>query len=620
MTRDEILKKAREQRSGGAEEGAVLDAASLADVQAKAKAQRGAVESPEVKAPTAAPEQPSAVSRGAKKAAMGIMGPAGSILEMTGLDKSLAGAGEAALAFGSGLAGQVVGGLAGLGSAAMNGADAGAETVKDVQEALTYTPKTEKGQEYVENIGGALAPVGEAITATSEALGDTAFDITGSPAIATAFYTAPDALLEVTGLGLAGKASRTARLAKQSNEVKAATDLLQNTEVRVADAMGAQWKLDKNGVAVPNTLGREMVKQGDIGASQAALITNSNKATRTQMDAMTDAFNRRAVDDPRGLSPNQIIGVNTGRALTEANKARQALGKQLDEVVSGPLGKTEVDIKPAMEAFYADLSDLGIRPNVDMNTGKAYLDFRGSQLDFDTYKGAQRLLNDGFQMTTYKGKPTLADAHRMKQALDDLLDARKLEQGGALGNMERKLLTLRSGLNEATQQVTDYATINAKYSDLRDGLDSFSSYKPAGKSWDSPKVMNNVGSALKSAAVDTAAVNNMLESLTGLNNTMQSIGAKPFSVDVAGLARYSDFLNNQWSRSVVDSVPQGGFLRGARQNAQGAALSAMVGNKFGVANNISGLVANGLDVSVAKEAARKAKQNQAIVRRALKQP
>jgi hypothetical protein len=618
MTRDEILKKAREQRSGGAEGGAVLDAASLANVQAKAKAQRGAVEAPEVKAPSAAPaEQPSALSRGAKKAAMGIMGPAGSILEMTGLDKSLVGAGETALSMGSGIVGQALGGLAGLGSAALNGADAGAETVKDVQEALTYTPRTEKGQEYMGNVGSVMEPVGEVLTATSEALGDTAYNVTGSPLIASAFYTLPDAAMEVAGLGLAGKTARTARLAKQSNEIKAATELLEDPLNRVADPTGAQWKLDKDGVAVPNTDGRALVESGIMGGSQAALVTNSNKATKVQMEAMTKAFNDQAINKPT-TTPAQIIGQNAGKALKEVNDVRKGLGQKMDDMVKGEVGATRVDATPALNNFYRTLDEMGVGVKNNPNTRKFELDFRDSQLDYKSFAGARSLLEDGFQMTAGKGPMTLSRVHKMKKQLDNLLDAKKLEQGGELGNIERKLLELRSGLNDAARQVPEYRAINEQYSAIVDGLSNFDSFRPAGKSWDSPRVMNNVGAAMKSAAADTAKVNNMLEGLSSLNSTLSSIGAKPFTVDVAGLARYNDFLNSNFSRSVIESTPRGGFLRSSRQNVQGAALSAMVGNKFGVANNVSGLVANGIDAKVAAEAARKAKANQALVLRALK--
>lgn len=633
MTREDILKKAREQRSqsSGVASGASVAPQAVDDIRAAARKQRGADAAP---AP-ASPAQPVAQAEeggldfggAVKKAAMNAL-PMGNILSMVGLADTLrgkestaqdkaAGAIEAGMTMGTSMLAEPVAGIAGLGAAALGGAEAGANTVEAVRQGMAYQPKTTEGQEALEGVGGVLAPIGNALTATSEFLGDTAYDITGSPAIATTFYTIPDAALEVLGAGVIGKGARASRLAKQNKEVQAATEVLQDPEMLVASPMGAQWKLDDAGVAIPNTTGKKLVEDGVASGSDAALITNSSKATKNQMSAMTQAFGRRAENDPTGLSPNQIIGSNAAQALNEANKARQAVGKKLDEIVKGEAGAIPVDIKPAMNQFYATLSEMNIKPSVDMNTGKAYLDFRGSDLDFSSYKGLQKLLNDGFQMTTYKGKPTLADAHRMKKALDDLLDAKKLEQGGQLGNMERILLNLRSGLNDAAKQVDAYATVNAQYSALREGLAAFDSYRPAGVSWDSPQVANNIGSAMKSAAADTANVNNMLQGLSDLNGAMRGAGAKPFTVDVAGLARYNDYLNGQWTRAVIDSSPKTGMFRGAAKNAQGAAISAMVGNKFGVANNVAGLVQSGVDARIAAEAAKRARQQQALVLRAL---
>ena len=562
-----------------------------------------------VQAPTAAPEDPSVFSQ--------VFGTMDDALGLSSRAKTSVGIGEAGLSLLSGMAGQAVGGLAGIGETVFGGgALEGADTVKAVQEAMTYQPRTEAGDRTLQAFGGALEPVADVITAASEGLGDTAYNVTGSPAVAAAFYTVPDAVLEVTGLGLAGKASRTARLAKESKKVNAATELLAEPANRVADPIGGQWKLDAEGVAVPNTTGIKLTDSGIMSGAEAALVTNSNKATKVQMKAMTDAFNKRAEGIPTS-SPAQIIGANAGRALTEANNVRKGLGQKMDAFVKGEKGATVVDSTPAINNFYSTLSEMGISGRPNVNTGKIELDFRNSDISGKTFAGARRLLQDGFDMTVVRGKTTLADVHKMKKSLDNLLDAKKLEQGGELGNVERKLLELRSGLNEAAGQVDGYRQLNQQYAAVLDGLSNFDSFRPAGKSWDSPAVMNNVGAGLKSASADTAKVNNMLEGLTGLNQTLSEIGAKPFSVDVVGLARYSDFLNSNWSRSVMDAVPQGGWWRGARQNAQGAALSAMVGNKFGVANNMSGLVANGIDAKAAASAAKKAKENQGLVLKAL---
>ena len=640
MNREEILAQIRKQRSEAGVTGA-SGPVTADDVRARVKQQREAAgvatvpsDSPTPTQPKA-PEESSALSRGLKRGVVGAMGPLGNVANLLGLTDEAFGGLEAGASIAGGAAVGIPASIAGYrdvyeqySQQAEGTATGGAEAAGDVYrgsdfiqglESMVYQPKTAEGRQALEGFTDVLSPVGEAFTEVSEFLGDTAYDVLGSPTIATVFYAAPDVALELTGLGTASRTVRASKLARQSKEVKAATELLENAEIRVADPVGAQWKLDKDGVAVPNEMGRELVKSKVVSGSDAALITNSNKITRKQMTAMTEAFNRRAEGNPQGLSPSEIIGANGGKALSEANKARKSVGAEMDAMVKGPVGETLVDIRPVVDGFYTQLSELGIKPTVNMNTGKVELDFRGSSLDLKNLAGARSLMADAFEISTTRGRTTLADVHKMKKQLDDLLDAKKLEQGGTLGNMERKLLTLRSGLNNTAKGVKGYGELNAKYSDILDAMRPFDTHRPAGMSWDDPDVASNIGAALKSASADTANVNKMLRGLTNLNTAMKNAGAKPFSVDVAGLARYSDFLNTNWSRTVAESQPKGGFLRGARQNIQGAALSGMVGNKFGVANNISGLVASGMDAKIASQVAKKAKENQRLVLRALSQ-
>ena len=546
--------------------------------------------------------------------------PAPSITEQVGIqlptERAGTGTAEAALSMLSSAVAQPVSGLVGIGASLYGGAEAGAEAVKATQEALTFQPRTEAGRKAMESVGAFVAPIADAITGTSEFLGDTAESLGASPAVSTFMYTLPEAALTVLPAGAGVKAARAAKLEKASEATRVRTEILRtDPDARLSTSTGANWKLDQSGVAVPNDMGRLLVKKEVARPSDAALITNSDVITKSQMRAMTEAFNKTAKGEI-SASPSQIIGQNAGRALKEVNDARKKVGQQLDELVKGEVGATRVNASPALGAFYDKLSEMGISTKPNYNTGKFELDFRGSALDYKQFAGAQRLLEDGFQMTAGGGAMTLSRVHKMKNQLDNLLDSKKLEQGGNLGNVERELATLRKNLNDAAKGVDGYGELNARYSSLRDSLDSFNSYKPAGMSWDSPKVMNNVGAAMKSAASDTAAMNNMIESLGQASKTMQQIGAKPFSVDVYGLARYNDFLNSQFQQTLNATAPKTG--RAILNNLSGAAISGAVGNKFGVANNTVGLVRNSADMATYQKILAANRNSQRLVLNALK--
>lgn len=553
-------------------------------------------------APTAAPT--ASGGSGLLNAVSGAIPAAGAlrVADQVGLSDYLAGPAEAAMTMGSSIVAEPLAGLAGLKETFFgDGASAGADTVEAVRQALTYTPKTEEGRAAMEAVGAFLAPVGDALTATSETLGDTAEALGAPPSVSTMMYTLPEAVLSVVPAGLGIKAARTTKATKETaNAVRRGEMLAKDPTLRVNSPFGADWKLKPNGTAEVNTVGRKLVTDG-VDAADAALVTNSNKATRTQMEVMKRAWEDAAkgatkADATAVRSPSQILGSNAAKAVGEINKARQKVGKQIDEMVSGKLGNTKVNINEPLGNFYQELTNMGVKTRVGRD-GVQRLDFDGTVLEGKSFGSARAVMEDAFAMTLNRGGNNLREAHKLKNNLDNLLDAKKLEQGGQLGKVERLVADLRKGVNEtAGKQVDGYAQVNAQYGALRDALNPFDSYKPAGVSWDSAQAANNVGAAMRSAAADTASMNNMMQGLADGARVMHSVGAKPFTVDVVGLARFNDMLNTQLIKS-VNTTASKDIARGFMNNATGGAISAGVGNVYGVANNAVGALRNLGDAS-----------------------
>lgn len=130
---------------------------------------------------------------------------------------------ETAATIASGALAEPIAGAAGIAQSLNPFADegAGAEAVKATQEALTYKPRTEAGQESLQATGEALKPIGDFFQDIESGLGDYAYNLTGSPAFAAAATTAPTAFLELLG---AGVGSRAVKSAEQG--VEAAQDAL----------------------------------------------------------------------------------------------------------------------------------------------------------------------------------------------------------------------------------------------------------------------------------------------------------------------------------------------------------------------------------------------------------
>jgi hypothetical protein len=106
---------------------------------------------------------------------------------------------EPALTMATGAIAEPVSGLVGM-TALPFGVDAATNTINKVQNAMTYQPRTEAGQEGLQAVGETLAPVGEAIQGAETYLGDTAYNLTGSPAIAAGAASLPTMGMELLGL------------------------------------------------------------------------------------------------------------------------------------------------------------------------------------------------------------------------------------------------------------------------------------------------------------------------------------------------------------------------------------------------------------------------------------
>lgn len=126
------------------------------------------------------------------------------------LGEQVVGGLETAATIASGAVAEPISGLAGIAQSLNPFADegAGAEAVKATQEALTYQPRTESGQESLQATGEALKPVGDFFQDIESGLGDYAFEKTGSPTFAAAARTAPAAFLELLGAGLGSRATK----------------------------------------------------------------------------------------------------------------------------------------------------------------------------------------------------------------------------------------------------------------------------------------------------------------------------------------------------------------------------------------------------------------------------
>jgi hypothetical protein len=102
---------------------------------------------------------------------------------------------------GSGILASAPAGIAGVASMPFVGMDGAQQIMQDIQTMLTYVPKDEEGQAMVQRIGTALESMG----APAKMVGEAVFEMTGSPAAATAAEILLDPL-NIAGMAVGSKA------------------------------------------------------------------------------------------------------------------------------------------------------------------------------------------------------------------------------------------------------------------------------------------------------------------------------------------------------------------------------------------------------------------------------
>lgn len=507
-----------------------------------------------------------------------------------------------------------IGGLAGMVSAPFVGVDKAVENQKAVQAALTPTPNA-TSQRQLEGLGNMLETPINAYEGFKQDMGDAAFEATGSPAVATAFFTAPDAAIELLGAGALTRTARASKYAKDATKAKAAEDLLDPVK-RLETKEAATHTVNAKGEVVPDRIGTQLVQDG-VRDADAALVTNSNLATRTTMARMKKAKQDYEAGRTRSDSSQQIVGQETARVAAKLNNRRKGLGTQLDNVVkSNGLGKTELDASPALSQFGQDIAGLGVKKKPDFDTGMEVLDFDGSSLDFSTLGNARTVLEDAYKMIQQGGAHSLADLHKLKRNLNQLLDSGKLEAGGSLGDVERIVANLNRNLNEVMNTVPEYAAVNSKLAKTYDALSYFNDYRPAGVGWDSPKVANGMAGVVDKSMTNGTPLLNLREGLRLASREMAE--SKPLSVDVDALLNWHQDMGGLFKiteQSVLDAMER--ISQSQRQAIGGAGASAAVGNTFGLVHDTAKLVANGAKKSEAKAALERLRRVEANVDAAL---
>lgn len=292
--------------------------------------------------------------------------------EEPGIGDQVVGAGETALALGtgatSGAVGMIGGTLKGLAEQILSG-QFGTQQAADLveqeamlgAEALTYAPRTKAGQEQTQAVGEALAPLAAVAPLTAELGAITQGARAAAPAVRAAAQPAVQAVQRAAqpAVEAAGRAVESARgvipgqrTAAPSAGVAATPETLRRSEV--ASQLG--FKGDKGLTAGQASrdfaqlqFEKEMAKAGELGAPLRERVENQTANLIQNFDALVDrlepvATSRRDI----GAAVDQAL-VNKvevqRRKIREAYKAAEDSGDMQEPVELGALPRAFAEVE-----------------------------------------------------------------------------------------------------------------------------------------------------------------------------------------------------------------------------------------------------------------------------------
>ncbi|MEH6451278.1 MAG: hypothetical protein V7765_21635 [Oleispira sp.] len=521
------------------------------------------------------------------------------------IGEKITGAGEAALTAATGATGGSLGMMGGTLQGVISelrsgefGSNAAAQRIADRAEKamadLTYAPKTEAGQEYVENIGevgAALAPLaglgGQAaqigqmakaarpqvtrvVRAASQ---DTKAAIKPTTDIAKGIfqYQSPTkqriAKLLIDKVGDVETAKYKLKGESPDVKIRGVGDNLLDAPIKpetLTDKLKAAIDIEGPKI-VKDKEAIETIKQGfDEGV--IASVKAGSKKDRSKMAKMVDIMEKGKKNKVYAVRnrPSDIAGdslMDRVRVIRDTNKSS---GKELGKVAEGLRGE-KVDSLPAVNSFIDDLESIGVKITDDLKPV-----FQGS--DIEGVVGAENVVKNIVNRMRNTKSPDAYDVHRLKKYIDEQVTYGKTTEG-LTGKTESILKGLRSKLDDALdKKFPEYDRVNTTYKDTITALDSIQDV--AGRKMDlsGGSADKATGTLLRRLMSNAQSRVRLLDSIDEIESIASKYGKK-FDDDLLNQTLFVDELDRVFG-PVARTSFQGQIDQAVKQGARAATSEA----------------------------------------------
>ena len=479
------------------------------------------------------------------------------------LDRIVGGVPAAALS----VAGDVAGGLAGLGKTITSGPEEGVRVLEGVQDkAISLAPRAGiKGAQDFASLPpvAALASLQQTI---EQGAGD-AGNAVGGPvggAIGTAAPVAVESALGLrVGRGAVNAAERAGEslpeaAARASDVASKAAETLSRTPDTIKQVLPSRrsarqgfesgdiantagFQLNDSGQVVRNPSETRAI-QAELPDSAIAISRSASDESVLQIRRMLDIADSTIRSGRSGGNrlPSDVVGARIADRIRFVWQENRKAGKAID-AAARDLKSEFVDVSGPVDDFVRALTDRDV--GFDPETGR--LDFSGS--DFEGLGQAQAPLQRLVNRMISTDQPNALAVHRLKRYIDNNVTYGE-GPSGLTGDAARILKELRHDLDEVLDaNFPEYDRANTLYRQTRQAIDGIQD--SAGKRVDllSDSGSQKLGQLTRRFFGNTASRSALLESIQTLDNTAKELSGGPLPVPLKDAGK-----NPQFNDSLVD--------------------------------------------------------------------
>jgi len=495
---------------------------------------------------------------------------------------------EGALQLGTGVFGEIVGGVTAtvdlLNPLTSNDP---AEVLNNVKGILQYEPRGTAEDAAIKGLAEKLAPLAPIINSVDEFTtrgADFGVDVTGSPVVGAFLKTIPAMIGEMLGFGALSRSANKVDLPNLAfkNPKDARKVLAESVLSDSPDTQNIGKTITASGNIIDNKTTNRAFKvlEKSFGEESArevvAVMENASGATKGRVNKMLNGIKEGRINPltRQGFSPIDVVGdaiIDRAKSIARIHKRSS---ERIGNVVN-KLSKQKVDISTPLNAFHNKLNEMGVTFTKG-DDGWITPDFSRSDFSGGSKEEMTKLINklsnnvQGFK-----------EAHNLKKSIRKNIDYNELGTGKVDRDSKNLLKELSSGIDDILDSTSDvYNRANIDFEKTVGLKKSFN--KLAGKDLDgsqidifdsaSSDILGNKARRITSNAPSGVVINKLIKDTDGVLGDFNVY----YKDDIEALNWMANNLSNSFKLAKPNAL-KGNLIDAAADAAAGVPVEVQTG-------------------------------------------